>query len=104
VNTTIFVSRLCPVFSSTTFPQTFTIFVGFFTTRTSKLTPNFAVYNTKGENDVAISTTLYAGTKDINASTSASNTNKSYCKYKCVVSDVKGNKTKIVLDNKNSDV
>lgn len=104
VNRTTFVSRLCPIFSSATFPQTFTIFAEFFTTGTSKRTPEFAVYNTTSGSDVAISTNLYAGTRDINASTSKSNTNKSYCKYKCVVSDVKGDKTKIVLDNKNSDV
>lgn len=101
-NLTSFVSRLCPLWNSSTFPTTFTIFASFYQTANAKRTPVFEVYNTNSDPDTKIATTLYAGTKDINSKTSDSI--RSYAKYKCIVSGVKGNKTKIVLDNTNATV
>ena len=101
-NFTSRVSRLCPLWKSSTFPTILTIFVSFYQTANAKRTPKFEVYNTSGDSDVKIATTLYAGTKDINQKTSE--TIKSYAKYKCIVNGIKGNNTKIILDNTNASV
>ena len=101
-NLTSFVSRLCPLWKSSAFPTTFTIFASFYQSANTKKTPKFEVYDTSSGSDVNIATTLYAGTADINSNTSE--TIKSYAKYKCVVNGIKGNKIKIVLDNKNASI
>ena len=97
----LYVSRICPLWTSSTFPTSFTIYCSFYTTGTSNITPVFEVHDTTGT-DTKLETTRYLGTQTINASTSSSNKNSSYCKYSCVVSGIKANKTKIVIDNKNT--
>jgi len=97
----LYVSRICPLWASSTFPTSFTIYCSFYTTGTSNITPVFEVHDTTGT-DTKLETTRYLGTQTINASKSSSNKNSSYCKYSCVVSGIKANKTKIVIDNKNT--
>ena len=98
----LFVSRVCPMWNSTTFPTSFTIYCSFYTTGTSNITPVFKVYDTTPETSIELPTTRYLGTETINASTASSNKNSHYCKYSCFVGGIKADKTKIAIDNKNA--